>query len=153
MTTMSTDDEVAWAVIRVSAHWDAARRQAEAGQQLKIADGRLLWLLRDAQPRTLRQIAVELQLEQSTVNRQVNAAIDAGLLTRSRIEPDGAYRLAPSPEGRQKFEADFARQIQLQNHALASIPAHEREQFLRYLSTYVDALNTAAQEQNTSDVS
>lgn len=124
--------------------WDAARRRVDAEQQLKVAEGRLLWLLQDRRPRTLREIAEALHLEQSTVNRQVNAALAAGLLTRSRSGDGSAYRVAASRAGREKFHADVERHTALQATALAGIPAEERDAFLRHLATYVEALNVAA---------
>lgn len=124
--------------------WDAARRRIVGGTQLKAAEGRLLSLLEDEHPRTLREIADELQLEQSTVNRQVNAAVAEGLVTRSRGEEDAAYRVEATAQGREKFDADVTRHIELQARALADIPADQHDTFLRHLATYVDALNAAA---------
>ena len=41
---------------------------------------RLLWLLVESGPQTLAEVTSALGLERSTVNRQVNAAVAAGLL-------------------------------------------------------------------------
>lgn len=139
----TADNPQAWSAMRISMRWDRARRRVDAGQQLKVAEGRLLWLLEDEQPRTLREIAEALQLEQSTVNRQVNAALAAGLLTRSRSEDGSAYRVKASATGREKFRTDVDRHMALQASALGDIPDDERETFLRHLAAYVDALNAA----------
>lgn len=71
---------------------------------LGTADLRLLWLLTDQESRTLRQISEALGLEQSTVNRQVNAAITAGLLTRDRAGRSGPYLFTIADRGREEFE-------------------------------------------------
>ena len=56
------------------------RRKANtfAGAILEASAFNILWRLWEG-PRTLRELSVELELEQSTVNRQVNAAIKAWL--------------------------------------------------------------------------
>ena len=61
-----------------------ARRSAESRSRLGKANNRLLWLFTDLRPRTLKQIAEDLALEQSTANRQVNAALSAGILRMYR---------------------------------------------------------------------
>lgn len=71
-------------------HLDRHRRALESTSTLGTAELRLLWLLSDGRPRTLREVPHELHLEQSTVNRQANAAVRAGHLQRTRV--DGAYR-------------------------------------------------------------
>lgn len=144
MTSPTTQSPVVRAALRIYKRWDDARRRVDAGQQLKVAEGRLLWLLTDDQPRTLREIAQELHLEQSTVNRQVNAALTAGLLVRSHADDETAYRVEASTTGREKIHADVDRYISLQKDALADIPPEEQETFLRHLATYVEALNEAA---------
>lgn len=144
MRSATTEDTAAWTAMRISIRWDTARRRVDAEQELKAAEGRLLWLLQDNQPRTLREIAEALQLEQSTVNRQVNAALTAGLLTRSRSDDSSAYRVKASATGRDKFRADIDRHMALQANALADIPTDERETFLHHLAAYVNALNAAA---------
>ena len=72
-------------------HLDLSRRVVEQRADIGVADMRLLWLLSDDRARTLREIADDLTLEQSTVNRQVNAALAAGLLRRDR-DADQAVR-------------------------------------------------------------
>lgn len=82
---------------------DKERRALEGAQRLGTADLRLLWLLADDRPRTLREIAHELGLEQSTVNRQVNAALGVGLLERTRRAEGSAYEFTRTTHGKQTF--------------------------------------------------
>ena len=56
MTSLTPEDGPTWTAVRISAYWERARRGVEAGLRLKVADGRLLWLLRDGQARTLRAL-------------------------------------------------------------------------------------------------
>ena len=67
---------------------------------------RLLWVLRDGAARTMRQLAADLDLEQSTVNRQVNAAIAAGWLERYDVEGSASRLVRPTPAGEEAFRHD-----------------------------------------------
>lgn len=140
MTPVTAEDRLAWELVRLSARWESTRRRFEAGQRLRLADGRLLWLLGDGRPRTLREIAVDLDLEQSTVNRQVNAALDAGLLERARPADGSAFLITASDHGRAVFDEDLRRHLDLQARALAAVPPAEREAFVERLADFVAAL-------------
>lgn len=83
---------------------DRERRTLEAALSLGTADLRLLWLFADGRGRTLREIADELALEQSTVNRQVNAALGSGLLERSRKPGGSAYDFNRTADGTRSFD-------------------------------------------------
>lgn len=83
--------------------FDRHRRSIGHQATLRTADIRLLWLFTDGQPRTLRQITNELGLEQSTINRQVNAAMNASLITRSRARSADPYLFEPSEFGASEF--------------------------------------------------
>ena len=67
---------------------------------------RLLWVLSDGEPRTLRQLAADLDLEQSTVNRQVNAAIAAGWLERYDVTGSASRLVRPTPAGAEAYGRD-----------------------------------------------
>lgn len=83
---------------------DKERRTLEGAQRLGTAELRLLWLLADDRSRTLREIADELGLEQSTVNRQVNAALGVGLLERNRQPQGSAYEFTRTAHGIRTFD-------------------------------------------------
>lgn len=82
------------------------RRHVYDGVVLENSAFRLLWVLDDGEPRTLRQLAVALDLEQSTVNRQVNAAIDAGWLERYDVAGSASRLVRPTPEGAGAYRHD-----------------------------------------------
>ena len=144
MTSLTPAEGPVWTAIRVAARWAAVRRGVEGGQLLRVAEGRMLWLLRDGQPRTLRQLAEELDLEQSTVNRQVHAALDSGIIVRSRPQDSAPYVVTMSDEGEARFRSDMGRLTSVYERALAVIPEQEQERFLEHLGAFVEGLDEAS---------
>ena len=63
---------------------DRLRHKQEQTMSLTSASIRILWLLSDGTPRSLKEISHQLRLEQSTANRQVNDALSHGLVERKR---------------------------------------------------------------------
>ena len=123
---------------------DQARRSLRQRATLGTADMRLLWLLTDGEPRTLRQISEELHLEQSTVNRQVNAAAQAGLLTRSRAGSSGPFRFSASAGGAREFELNLDETLSAYRAALGGL-GPEQDRFLSLMADYVQAYVEHAQ--------
>lgn len=66
----------------------------------------ILWILSDGRPRTLRELSDELDLEQSTVNRQVNAAIKHGHLERFEVDGQLSRLIRPTAAGTEAFKHD-----------------------------------------------
>ncbi|HET7304409.1 MAG TPA: MarR family winged helix-turn-helix transcriptional regulator [Segeticoccus sp.] len=121
------------------------QRHAVAGSAtLAAAELRLLWLFSDGRPRTLREIADALRLEQSTVNRQVNGAIQAGHLHRFTEKGRTARLVAPTPAGRERFATDTALVLRLYDEALADL-GDEGRPFLDLLDRFVEAYAGAAE--------
>lgn len=123
---------------------DRRRYVVEHRATLGSADLRLLWLLSDGTARTLREISDELDLEQSTVNRQVNKAIQAGHVHRFTESGSPAARVAPTPEGRARLERDVALVIGLYDEALETLGERSGD-FLRLLGDFVEAYEEAVQ--------
>ncbi|MEO9322943.1 MarR family winged helix-turn-helix transcriptional regulator [Nocardioides sp. C4-1] len=82
------------------------RKHVYDGVVLENSAFRILWLLDDGEPRTLRRLAADLDLEQSTVNRQVNAAIDAGWLERFDVAGSASRLVRPTPAGGEAYAHD-----------------------------------------------
>ncbi len=137
-------DTPGWRLAASLARLDRAQRTAEAGSELGVADGRLMWLFSDHVPRTLREVSEALGLEQSTVNRQVNAALGDGLLRRFREEGRSAYLLEATAEGLAAFERDLERHLGVLDHALSALPQDARPDFPALLATFVEAYDAAA---------
>jgi len=137
---LSADRRVAWLLTLVRRHQHVAEQQLT----LNGADLRLLWLLSDAGPRTLREIADELALEQSTVNRQVNVALATGLLRRYEEPGRNARLIEPSAEGREAFERDIATALSAYEGALQAL-GDDVEDFLTLLERFTHAYGAAVQ--------
>lgn len=133
------DREVASLLARL----DTFRRVAEQSGELRPADGRLLWLLSDGRPRTLRDIAEELNLEQSTVNRQVNGALKSGLVNRFREKGSSAWLFEGTETGIAGFERALAQHLGLFDRALEALPSADRARFIADLAAFVDAYGDA----------
>lgn len=144
-TRAALEHDDAFATVRMGARWDRTRRGLETRQELGTAEGRLLWLLRD-EPLTLKQIAERSGLEQSTVNRQVNAALTAGLLDRARPADGGAYLISATPAGAAAFQADLGRQLRAHQAAVEAVPPAHRAQFLAHLDAFVARLEESLRE-------
>lgn len=82
------------------------RRHVYDGTVLENSAFRLLWVLADGEPRTLRRLATDLDLEQSTVNRQVNAAIAAGWLERFEVAGSASRLVRPTAAGSEAYRHD-----------------------------------------------
>lgn len=109
------------------------------GTELDTSAFKLLWLLSDERPRTLRELADELDLDLSTINRQVNAAVRAGLLERFSV-PDGPSRpVRRTPEGRRLYEHDSAVHADLLRSVLAEMGADPARELISGLRAFNDA--------------
>lgn len=106
--------------------------------RLGTAALRLLWLFADGRARTLKEIAAELSLEQSTVNRQVNAALDSGLLERMRRSGGNAYEFDRTAEGRRVFEEDTGRSLGAYATALEAMGDDDAERLLQLAERFVE---------------
>lgn len=135
---------------RILTHFDTARRVLDQQTTLGTADMRLLWLFHDGAPRTLREIAEQLGLEQSTVNRQVNTAAAQGLLTKARNTGNEPYRFMTSPAGDQQFEQTLDTTLTIYNEALDVFDDDDRQQFLDLLERYIEAYQRAARPPDDS---
>ena len=123
---------------------DLQRRALETQLQLSTSELRILWLFSDGQRRTLREIAESLRLEQSTVNRQVNAAHASGLLGRSRPEGGNAYVFFSTRMGVEAFEKDLVTSLGAYEGALQKLGPDDAAAFLqtmrRFLEVYPETL-------------
>lgn len=130
---------------RVMTSFDNARRRLDQQATLGTADMRLLWLLNDGASLTLREIAERLGLEQSTVNRQVNAAVKHELLVRSRNKPNEPYRFRCSTVGFREFEQTLEATLGVYGRALDALGS-EAGPLLALLERYVQAYHQAVEQ-------
>lgn len=126
------------------AEFDRHSRALAQRATLGTADMRMLWLLADGEARTLRQIAHDLNLEQSTVNRQVNAAVTAGIVERAREGGSGPYLFTATAQGRREFERNLDASQTAYRQALASLD-DEGPRFLELMRRFVDTYHHAVE--------
>lgn len=143
--TQSARANPSWGALRAISNLEKGRRAAESAR-FGHADARLLWMFSDGRPRTLRDIADELGLEQSTVNRQANAALKAGLLIRSREPGQNAWRFIADEAALAEFSRELEAHLALLDRALRTLPTGERERFLEQFGTFAEAYAEAAIE-------
>jgi DNA-binding MarR family transcriptional regulator len=115
------------------------------GSLLDTSAFRVLWLLSE-QPRTLKQVVDELQLEQSTVSRQVAAAIKHGLVERCG-RPDAAGWLhRPTEQGRAAYEHDAQLRVEVYSQVLDDLGRERVYSLVAELGAFNDALDRAHQK-------
>ncbi|HVU74549.1 MAG TPA: MarR family transcriptional regulator [Mycobacteriales bacterium] len=92
----------------------------------------------------LSEVASCLELDLSTVSRQVRQLEDAGLVRRRPDPLDGrASLLTLSPEGRRVLAAVRAARVDLLAHALREWRSADRAELLRLLQRLLDDLTPA----------
>lgn len=129
------------------ARYERDRRTLAQDVGLGAAELRLLWLLNDNEPRTLRRIGDELRLEQSTVNRQVNAALQAGIVRRTRQPGDAAYLIASTPEGTDRLGDSLDTMFAGYRRAFASMGDERARELVALLTEFADAYEAVASTQ------
>lgn len=125
---------------RLLSRFDVMRRAEEQGSELRLAEGRLLWLLTSGgPPRSLKQIAQDLELEQSTANRQVNAAVRCHLVRRFRAPGAHTWLFEATPEGAATYERSLCRHLARIGDALAALPGGERDRLVHAFAAFITA--------------
>lgn len=128
-----------WGLVVGTARLERARRAHEARARLTVADNRLLWLLSGEGPCTMREVSDALGLEQSTVNRQVNAALERGLVERVERSDVTARAFVITREGAELFSFEMKRAMKRYAEALDVLPESERERFVQHFMTFTQA--------------
>lgn len=113
------------------------------GSVLESSAFRILWLLEERGPRTLRGLADELQLDQSTVNRQVNAALRRGLLERYAEDGVSGRLVRPTDAGRAAYLHDGQLRADVLTVALQALGADRATTMLESLRAFNDAFDRA----------
>ncbi|WP_062521002.1 MarR family winged helix-turn-helix transcriptional regulator [Demequina silvatica] len=118
---------------------ERARRLVEHRQTLGTAYLRLLWLLGDGQPRTMREVAEQLGLEQSTVNRQVAGARRHGYLRRTRPQGSAAAVLEVTEAGLEVLDRDVTTAMGAIGTGLGALTPEEERELLALLGRFFDS--------------
>ncbi|WP_220451240.1 MarR family winged helix-turn-helix transcriptional regulator [Nocardioides dongkuii] len=117
------------------------RTAAHPGLLLEVSAFRVLWMLVEHGPRTLRELADDLHLERSTVTRQVNAAIARGLVERYDEAGSGGRLLRPTDAGRAAYEHDGRLRAAVLVEALSELGPGGAGRVVRELRAFNDALD------------
>ncbi|EON32672.1 MULTISPECIES: MarR family winged helix-turn-helix transcriptional regulator [Gordonia] len=111
----------------------------------------ILWVLSDGRPRTLRELTAELGLEQSTVNRQVNAAIKHGYVERFEVENSLSKLIRPTEEGSKAFRRDGLLRAQRLEQVFADLDPGTPQALLHELRAFNDAYERTQHRHGTTD--
>jgi DNA-binding MarR family transcriptional regulator len=121
---------------------EKGRRAIEHAHDVPTAELRMLWLLADGRPRTLKEIADETGLEQSTINRQVAAGRERGHLRRFSDPSSVSQLVDRTPEGTAAFEQAASLHLAAFEAGLAAVG--DQEQFMAQLGRFVGAFGASA---------
>ncbi len=125
------------------------RRRATTypGSVLDESAFRILMVLVEEGPRSLRELALELQVEQSTISRQVTAALGHGLVERYGASP---RRVRPTEQGRDAYRHDGRLRGAVWSRALEALGTERGEALVASLRDLNDALDRAHAAVRTS---
>jgi DNA-binding MarR family transcriptional regulator len=117
-------------------------RQRMPGEELDFAAIMLMKTLLQRGPLRLSVLAGVLDVDASTVSRQVRHLEDRGLLERTSDPDDGrASRIALSTEGQTRLEAGARRRRAFVSTLMETWPAEEREHLRLLLNRLLDELD------------
>jgi DNA-binding MarR family transcriptional regulator len=124
-------------VLRLSAR----RLSALPGAVLESSAFRILWRLDECGPLTLRELSEQLQLDQSTINRQVNSAIKQGLVERVPVPGRGGNPVRPTEAGHEAFQHDGLLRADVMGEAIAELGPGRAEALVDALRAFNDAVD------------
>ena len=111
------------------------------GALLELSAFRLLWFVVEHGPRSMREIEDGLQLEQSTVSRQVNAALRHGLIRRTPSADQHHRLIEATEEGRRSYEHDSGLRALAYRTALTELGARHVEELVTSLRAFNDVFD------------
>lgn len=117
------------------------RAASYPGSQLENSAFRILWLLVERGPSTQRDLAEELQLERSTVTRQVAAVMDRGLVERHDTPGRGGRLLRPTDAGERAFRHDGELRAARLTAALGELGPERSARMVADLRAFNDAFD------------
>lgn len=139
----AVDDELVRAlgyeILRISQR----RLMALPGMLLDTSAFKILWLVVEAGPQTQREISDALGLEQSTVNRQVTAAVKRGLVERIAGEGGASSLVRSTPAGEAAYLSDGRARVGFLTHALAELGTERAQALVAELKALNDAVARA----------
>jgi DNA-binding MarR family transcriptional regulator len=113
------------------------------GSRLDRSAFRILWRLEECGPLTLRELAEQLQLEQSTINRQVNSAIKHGLVERVPAAGRVGTPVRATEAGREAYRHDGLLRADVMGRAIADLGPGRARDMVDALRAFNDAVDRA----------
>ncbi|ONH62515.1 MarR family transcriptional regulator [Frankia sp. CcI49] len=135
----SIDDEALRALGNEVLRLSRRRVQLPEESTLDRSSFRILWALAETGPLSMRELEEMLQLEQSTVSRQVKAAIGRGLLEFLPAPGTRRRLLRATPDGERVYAHEGALRAEVFKKALAEFGPDR----VRALAAELGALNDA----------
>ncbi len=121
-----------------------ARRSTRVypGSVVDLSAFKILWLLQDAGSMSMKDLASELMLDQSTVSRQVKASIERGLIER---HDDGSTTrmIRATDKGLKVYEQEASLRAAVIREALETMGVDRAAEFVGELTVFNDALDDA----------
>jgi DNA-binding MarR family transcriptional regulator len=121
------------------------RHTTMSGTLLESSAFRILWRLDERGPLTQRELAEDLHLEQSTINRQVNSAIRQGLVEREAATGRGASPVRPTPAGQEAYLHDGRLRADLIARAIEDLGEQRARDMVESLRAFNDAVDRVSQ--------
>ena len=125
-------------VLRVS-----GRRTTLPGSVLENSAFRILWRLEENGSLTLRELSEQLQLDQSTINRQVNSALKQGLVERMVVAGRSGNPVRATASGRRAYEHDGRLRADVIERAIADLGPERVRDMVAALRAFNDAVERA----------
>ena len=111
------------------------------GALLESSAFRILWRLDEKGPLTQRELADELHLELSTINRQVNSALRQGLVERDPAPGRGASPVRPTEAGRTAYLHDGRLRADVIARAIEDLGEQRTRDMVASLHAFNDAVD------------
>lgn len=134
-------------VLRLSAR----RFTALPGTLLESSAFRILWRLDECGPLTLRELSEQLQLDQSTINRQVNSALKQGLVERVTVPGRAGNPVRTTQAGQAAYRHDGLLRGDVMGRAIVDLGPERAEDMVAALRAFNDAVDRAHPDPVTSD--
>ncbi len=121
------------------------------GSVVDLSAFKILWLLTDSGPLTMKDLSAELQLEQSTVSRQVKVAVERGLIERYDAEGTSSRLHRPTAAGTEVYRQEAAVRTAVIREALETLGVKRATLFVEELVAFNDALDDAYARAKATD--
>lgn len=111
------------------------------GAKLDQSAYRILWVLTSSGPLSMGELGEVLQLEQSTISRQVSAATRQGLVTQSLQEGSTRRLVVPTPEGQEAYRWEAALRGEQFRRAIEQLGSERARRLSDDLRDFNDAMD------------